>query len=326
MTATNATDQANRVVGLLYDRRGEFYPLSDLAAAASLDRGRLEEAIGALERRGHVLELSPACGARLVSPVRLDPHLIGRDLGTQRIGRNVICFDEVGSTNDVARGAAAEDADGLVVTAELQSAGRGRQGRRWLSPAGANILASVVLWGSPDELPCEALTIAAGLAIAEGVEAACGLPCRLKWPNDILAEEAKLAGVLVETFGVRGGRCVIIGLGVNVNAAPPAEDLDCLAACLKARLDHDVERIEVLRRTLQELDAWRGQVAAGDLDELHSRWVARCGMINERVTIASGGRRITGRVLDVSPLDGLVLACDSGQTVRLPAAGSTVVA
>ena len=313
-----------RVLELLYDRGEGCFSLDELAAAAGIGLPRLATAMTDLGRR-QKLELSPA-GVRLIRPAALDAHLIERGLNTRRVGLSVICFDEVASTNDVAFDSARQaNADGLVVLAESQRSGRGRLGRRWISPSGANILLSVLLVGGSDELPHEAVTIAAGLAAAEGVAESCNLEARLKWPNDVLVDGAKLAGVLVEVRKVAGRRTTVIGIGLNANASPPAEQVDRPVTSLAAHLGHPVERVEVVQAVLRRLDEWTTRIAGGGLEELHAAWLSRCGMINDRVAVMSAGRRYVGRVLDVSPLEGLVLAVDSGQHVHIPAEGATVV-
>ena len=320
-----ATD---RILEVLYDREGGYVSLDELARVGRLDRAGVELRLGDLRRLGQKLESSPAGGVCLPRPVRLAPVLIERHLGVRRVGRSVLCFDEVGSTNDVALDAMRQaDADGLVVLAESQRSGRGRQGRRWVCPPGSGILMSVLLLDpSGRERPRrEAMTIAAGLAVAEAVEMSVHLACGLKWPNDVLLEGAKLAGVLAETRTVGGVCATVIGMGVNVNAAPPAEAVDRPATHLADHLAGPAERVEIVRALLTRLDEWVGRVAAGQLDELHRGFVARCRMINERVTIRCGGRLHTGRVLDVDPLAGLVLCYDDGSRAYLPAEASSVV-
>lgn len=330
-----------RVLEVLYDRRELLVPRDDLLRAAQLSPRGLEGALEHLRRAGQVLEESPH-GVRLGRPARLDAHLIERGLGTRRVGRNVICFAEVGSTNDVAFQASRQrNADGLAVLAEHQRKGRGRLGRSWISPPGANVLMSVLLTepagaspaakgpakpgGAGGELPHEAVTIAAGLAVAEGVEAACGVACQLKWPNDVCAEGRKLAGVLVEVRRRGTLRCVIVGVGINANASPPRAAVDRPATDLAALTGSPVERIEVVRHVLRRLDHWVGEIASGRLEGLHDLWTGRCAMVNHRAAVLCGGRRYEGRVLDVSPREGLVLRCDQGQTVRLPAETSSLL-
>ncbi|MDY6913457.1 MAG: biotin--[acetyl-CoA-carboxylase] ligase [Planctomycetota bacterium] len=322
---------ASRIMELLYDRGDVFFSLAELARDAGVRRVQLDAAIEQLQAGGHRLEFSPAHGVRLSRPVALDAHLIERQLGTRRIGRHAIVFAEVDSTNDVAFDSSAQTgADGLVVLAEYQRRGRGRAGRRWLSPPGLNIMMSVLLTDRPDA-PChDTLTIAAGLAVAEGVEAACAadgrtIACRLKWPNDVMLDAGKLAGVLVQTRRRQKRRCVVIGIGINVNAAPPPEDVDRPAIALAEHVGRPVERIEVVRCVLRRMDKWVARITAGKLDKLHSQWMSRCGMMNERITALCRRRRYTGRVSDVDPLKGLILFDDHGRSVHLPAEYTTIL-
>ncbi len=318
---------ADRILALLYDRREGYTALTELARAAGVGIPGVKKALDALARGGQQFEWSPSTGVRLSRPAKPTPHLIERDLATHRVGRHVICFDEVASTNDVALDAAGQGgADGLAVLAEAQTAGRGRLGRRWLSPPGANILLSTLLLDSPpDQPPAEGLTIAAGLAVCEAIETSGATDAEVKWPNDVLVDGRKVAGVLIETRRTAGERAAAVGIGVNVNAAPPAERVDAPATCLADVLGSPVERVDVACELLGRLDGWVARLAAGQTDLLHRRFVARCRMIGRRVTVAVGPHRYTGRVLDVDPAAGLVLQDDEGATCRLPAEGATIL-
>ena len=135
----------------------------------------------------------------------------------------------------------------------------------------------------------------------------------------------EVAGVLVEARQARGRRTFVVGVGINVNAAPSRDALAAEAVCLAEALGDRVERIEVVRAVLRRLDDWAQRIARGRLDALRERWLARCGMINQRVRVRCGGQCYAGRALDVSPLEGLVLCCDDGRRVHLPAEASTVL-
>lgn len=317
---------ANQVLAFLYDRRDTFVAPEEICRASGIGRAGLDRALDELCGRGHELELLPGHGWRLVAPIRLDACLIERAVRTRRVGRGVICFAEVDSTNDVAFASARQgDTDGLAVLAELQRKGRGRLGRRWISPPAANLQLSVLLLEPAGAgLPCEALPIAAGVAVAEAIETVCPSACRLKWPNDVLVDGAKAAGILVERRGQADRRCVVIGVGINVNAAPPAEEVDHPATCLAEHAGGPLERNGLAAVVLTHMDRWIAAVADGRLDELHDAWGRRCGMLNQRVTVAFGGRDHVGRVLDISPLEGLVLLDDAGAQLHLPAMGATV--
>ena len=317
---------ADRILEILYDRGDTFVSLAELASAAGAGRRRVDAALQELGRRGHELEYAPAQGLRLVRPAGIDARLIERRLEGRRVGRSVLCFPAVGSTNDVAFDSARQgDTDGLVVLADSQHAGRGRQGRRWLSPPRTNLLMSVLLLDESQSLRHEPLTIAAGLAVAQGLDDACGIACRLKWPNDVLLGGAKLAGVLVEIRQTDGRRAVVVGVGINVNAAPPPGEVDRPATCVADCLFHPTERNEIAAAVLARLDDWLVAIGRDDLSSIHDEWIARCDMLNERLAVRWGDRRCEGRVLDVSPLEGLVLCDDQGRTVHIPAAGATVL-
>lgn len=317
---------AGVLLGILYDRRESFTPLRELAAAARCSDAAIGEALAELQGGGQRFESSPAHGVRLVSPVRLDARLIERKLGTRRIGRHVICFGEVDSTNDVAKDSARQaGADGLVVLAESQRRGRGRLGRSWISPPGSNVLMSVLLIDAGSKRPPEAVALAAGLAAAEGIDQITHLACRLKWPNDVLLDGRKVCGVLVELAEAAKGRAVVVGIGINVNSCPPPSRLPHPATSLARCLGGEVERVEIIRAILRRLDRWVADIQAGRVDRLRSAWLSRCSMLNQRLTVACGGRRYVGRAIDINPLSGLLLSGDHGELIRLPAETSTIL-
>jgi BirA family biotin operon repressor/biotin-[acetyl-CoA-carboxylase] ligase len=341
---------AQKLLALLYDARrvGRLVSLGELPGLLGVTGRRIDLAIAQLARVGQPLERGPR-GISLSGAPLLDSYLIERDLGTGRIGRNVICFDQVDSTNDVAFASAPQaGADGLAVFAESQLKGRGRLGRQWISPPRANILMSVLLAGEgvagvgpamfpkseqrAVETPAtpawahEPLTIAAGLAVAGAIEQTLGVGCGLKWPNDVLIDGAKVAGILVEVR-TRGRKTpdVVIGIGINVHASPPGSRVEAPATDLAAHTDVAIDRIELARAVLKRLDYWIDLVARDKLLSLHRQWMAKCEMINQRLTVASAGKTYTGRMLDIDPLRGLVLCDDHGRTIHLAAKRSTVV-
>ncbi|MDQ6922481.1 MAG: biotin--[acetyl-CoA-carboxylase] ligase [Candidatus Dormibacteraeota bacterium] len=195
------------------------------------------------------------------------------------------------STQDAARGLPL----GSVVVADQQTAGRGRLGRRWDAPPGSALLASFVLPSRP------LASLAAGVAAA----VACGESVRLKWPNDLLIDGRKLAGILVEQ---RGGRCVV-GIGVNLTWAPPGA----------GRLEADRDRL--LERLKAELERW----FAADDSEVLAAWRTRSDTLGRRVRVELPGETFEGWAEDVAE-DGSLLvggrAVTAGDVIHLRAAGS----
>ena len=317
------------ILEALYDR-GSWCSFDELTAAAG-SRTRLDWALDHLRSAGHPIEASPAAGVRLAGSPALNARLIERELGTGRVGRHVICFAEVDCTNDTVAGSARQvGSDGLVVLAESQRKGRGRHGRQWFGGRGANILMSVLLLDEAGRLPSEGVTVAAGMATAEGIEQTLGGgadACRLKWPNDVLLGAAKVAGILVERRSSPAG-CLIVGIGVNVNARPPDGQVDRPATSLAEHVGEPMDRIPLVRALCRRLDDWVARLAAdrhAAADQLRARWAARCGMMGRHHAVVSAGRRYEGRVIEVDPMTGLVLLTDEGTHVHIPAEGATVL-
>jgi len=198
------------------------------------------------------------------------------------LGARVVHLESTGSTNDVAldevRRASAGDAspEGLVVLADEQTAGRGRRGHTWHSPPGAGLYVSVVLApGAARVDPPRATlltTLAAGVAIAEGIEAASGLRVDLKWPNDLYAGRRKLAGILAEGGA---GDLVVLGYGINVQPSALPVDLRDRATTLETELGRVVDRTAVLVETLSALARRYGDLLDGRFDAILDAWRLR---------------------------------------------------
>ena len=201
-----------------------------------------------------------------------------------RLGRLASAFEffpTIASTNDVALERATQavqarrDVDGLVIVAEEQTAGRGRRGHTWFSPPGSGLYVSVVLAPSRARVdPARAtllLTLAAGVAIAEGIASATGLRADLKWPNDLQLARRKLAGILAEGGA---GHVVVVGYGINIAPAAYPPEVRDRATSLESELGRSIERAHVLVETLAAL-AWRyDDLLAGRFDVILDAWRA----------------------------------------------------
>jgi BirA family biotin operon repressor/biotin-[acetyl-CoA-carboxylase] ligase len=197
-----------------------------------------------------------------------------------RLASTLLYFPTIGSTNDVAlaRSAmasaerSAERPDGLVVVADEQTAGRGRRGHHWFSPPGSGLYVSVVLAPATARVdPLRAtmlLTLAAGVALAEGIDAATGLSVSLKWPNDLFVLRRKLAGILAE--GTDG--LVVVGYGINVAPAAFPPELGDRATSLESELGRLVDRHHVLVETLAALSRRYEDLLDGRFDAILDAW------------------------------------------------------
>ena len=235
----------------------------------------------------------------------------------RRIGHTVEAHGSIGSTNDRARALLdAPDGDGRVVVAEEQTAGRGRRGRQWVSPPGLNLLASVAV--RPRLAAADAWQLGLAVALAAADACAAAAPVTLKWPNDLVAasDGRKVGGLLIETVA-EGDRLsgAVVGIGINANwlqASMPAE-LRGTATSLADLGGAPVDRVALLRRLLDALEAEIGAIEAG-----HSpleRYRARCSTLGRDVSVATADRTITGRAVDLDRAGALVVEADDGRHV-----------
>ena len=198
----------------------------------------------------------------------------------RRVGRPGYFFSDTGSTNDVAGRLADRGApEGATVIAASQSAGRGRMGRAWFSPPGAGLYVSVVC---RDPAAGPFLTLAGGVAVADGIRNATGLPVQITWPNDIVVADSslvrrrrKLAGILAEASSTGDLlQHVILGFGVNVRSAAYPPEIADGATSIEAELGRVPDAGAVLAETLVALDGLVSELSAGATQGLLERWRA----------------------------------------------------
>lgn len=251
-------------------------------------------------------------------PDVLDQEAVAGALRPGRFGRPWHAAGEVGSTNDWARSLAEEGApEGTAVAAEVQLAGRGRAGRKWFSPGDWGLWLSVVLRPDAPAADTAELTLVAGIALADAVAATTGRDPVLKWPNDLLLGDRKVAGVLTEgrlTGGVPA--YAIVGAGVNVNtpedAFPPAVR-DC-AGSLQLATGRPIRRAELAATYLAALEARYHRWRAGGFQALRDEYLARLAWQGETVVVRNPSGTLTGRLLGVDESGRLLVGQDGGST------------
>lgn len=226
---------------------------------------------------------------------------------------SLAAYDCVGSTNDEAKVLAALGAThGLVVWAREQSGGRGRLDRRWISPRG-NLFASILL--RPRVAPAKAaeLSFVAAVAVIDAVRSLLPqtVALRLKWPNDVLANGAKLAGILLEARSDPDGQVewVVLGIGINVAAAPAA---DYPTGCLSGLAGRAIDVAMVLERLVQAVAAWTERWDRQGFAPVRTAWLASAAGLGAALDIRQGGAMLAGKFVDLD-LDGaLVLETPAG--------------
>ena len=239
--------------------------------------------------------------------MNLTSESIRSRLQSRIVGKKILCVDSCESTNDLAwKEALAGAADGSAIFAEEQTKGRGRFGRVWTAPRGKGLLCSVVLRPEIEVDRVPLMTAMAALAAADVV----GDQAQIRFPNDVMLDGKKIAGILVEArFISSKPDMFIVGVGLNVNGHPP--DMNATS------LGESVSRVAAARALLEALDDWYGRLS-GTLRDYRKAWRERSFILQKRVRVKLNGRPVAGIVEEVDPMDGIVLRLESGhpRTIR----------
>lgn len=311
-----------KLLRFFYESDGRPVSGEEIARQLKLSRTAVWHHVESLRRAGYEIEAQPHLGYRLIaSPDRLIRDEIRARLKTSAMGCDVVSFEEVDSTNDVAIRLAEEGArEGTLVVAESQRKGRGRLGRAWHSPKGAGIWCSLIL--RPKLRPAEAsqLTLLAALAMLRAVKKTAGLATLIKWPNDLLLHSKKVCGILSEMSSEPDLiHFVVVGVGINVNwgkSEMPSKIRET-ATSLSEHLHKKISRVELLCQYLWEMEAlylsFCEEGFAPILDEIKKH----CDSLGRQVEIKTGERSLAGQAVDLD-LDGaLLLRHDGGRLEKI---------
>jgi len=318
------TTARDRILYLLKSRYQEFVSGEEICRELDISRAAVWKHIKALRESGYGIDARPNSGYKIFEvPDRLYAGEIKYRLGTTVLGRKVIYYDTVASTNDVAKKLAAEGCpEGTVVVAEEQTEGRGRLGRKWFSPRGKNVMFSVLLNPTVNLVQLPQLTMLAAVAVAGAVCALTGLKAGIKWPNDLLLNEKKVCGILSEMYAeVNRVNYLVIGVGMNVNVDeeefPP--DIGTTATSLKIAAGEKINRAGLLQEILRQLERyyldWQQHGFAPVLEE----WKKSSINLGRRVRVISSGEVWEGICEDVDSDGALLLRLPGGSVKRFVA-------
>lgn len=256
----------------------------------------------------------------------LDVDVIEGMLTPAIVGRKVLVYKSTSSTNDVAWEFARNTAnDGLAVFAETQSSGRGRRGNKWLSADSQSILCSILLIDFP--VGPELMTTASAIAVAEAIISECPVDARLKWPNDVMINGKKAAGILLESRPGGKWNNYVIGIGLNVRQ--PKEFFDNVellmpATSLDIETDSFNDRNRLAGKILGSFDRWL-EIAKWNPKKIVDRWTSLSIQLGTYVTVEYNQQRFSGNCIGVDPAAGLILQLDKGGVRMFDAAHTTIV-
>lgn len=235
--------------------------------------------------------------------------------------REVLFFDRIDSTNRVALEMASDGMPGgLLILSDSQKRGKGRLDREWFSPAGANLYFSLLLRPYLPTREFPLFSMAASLGLRDSIQRATGLSSEIKWPNDILIEEKKLAGILLESKTAGGETTpLVIGIGVNVNVDPEGfpPDLQQSATSLKAVLGHPVDRTDLLNVVLEALSEQVRLLQEGKKDLLIQRIQKECTTLGKRVRVNTLRQEFEGLAEEIEDDGALLIRMGDGRRRRI---------
>ncbi len=252
----------------------------------------------------------------------ISPASITDNLETRFIGQRVIYYPSLTSTMEVAKREAKRGvAEGTVVIADVQTAGKGRIKRIWLSPSG-NIALSIILYPSVAYL--SSLVMLASLAVIYSIETVTGLKLQLKWPNDVLINGRKVCGILIES-DVSGNKVdyAIIGIGINVNLRPADfPELSLIITSLFNELGREVSRLAIIRHLLVEVERLYLALLSGE--SIYEQWRDRLVTLGRRVQVRWGKTVYEGIAESIAKDGSLLLRCPDGSLTRVVAGDVTL--
>jgi BirA family biotin operon repressor/biotin-[acetyl-CoA-carboxylase] ligase len=310
-------DSDERLLALL--RADEFVSGEKIAAELGVSRAAVAKRVDGLRKRGFVIAAAPRCGYRLdAAPDALAADVVVPRLTTAWLGRAWRHLLRTGSTNDEAAAWARAGAPaGAVVVADEQDKGRGRLGRRWHSPPGTSLYLSAVLRPAlpPHRVP--PLTLAAGVAVAEALVAFDVVPA-LKWPNDVLLDGKKVAGILTEmSSDLDRVHHVVVGIGVNLNVDAFPDELTAIATSLQLARGAAVSRAEFAATLCARLEHWVDAFVADGAPPVVAAWKQHARFLGRRVTVTAGRDRMEGVAEDLEDDGALRLRLDDARAIRV---------
>lgn len=314
------------IIRLLKDAGGESVSGGDLSRLLGISRTAVWKHVKALRKAGYVVTACPSKGYSLSfeaksSPMPFNAIEINSGLETAFVGKKIFFYPELDSTNAKAARLARDGADeGTVVIAGFQSAGKGRIGRKWESPAGVNLYTSIILRPGIAPFDAQKLTIVMAVAVAEAIEKYCKKRPVVKWPNDILIASKKVAGILMEMDAEADHvNFIVAGIGVNINMnlseMPP--DIRRIATSLSEAFGQEISRIEFTRTLYSCVEKWYKKFSENGFPFVLTAWRSFFASEGKRVIVKGFNRTVEGICAGVDATGALLLRVDSGKVERI---------
>lgn len=310
----------SEILRLLRETDG-FLSGQQLCSRFQVSRTAVWKVIEQLKEEGYVIEAVRNKGYRLVkAPDVLYQAELESRIQTDWAGKKVVYFPQTDSTNLQAKTAGEQGSPhGTLFVADRQTAGRGRRGRGWESPAGENVYMTLLL--RPEFSPAKAsmLTLVMALSAAEGIQQACGIQPAIKWPNDLVVNGKKICGILTEMNAeVDYIHYVVIGIGINVNQAEFPEEIQETAASLKNEAGIDMDRGEIVARILEKFEKnYEIFIETEDLSRLQEDYNQRLINRDQDIKVLDPKEAYTAHARGINERGELVVETSDGEIRKI---------
>jgi len=309
---------------LKFLREKEYVSGEVLAKKLGISRVAVWKQIQKLKDMGYKIVSDQNLGYCLVSrPDLLLPQEIQRGLSTNYIGKEIYYFPELKSTNIIAKEKALHRteaiSEGIIIIAERQSAGKGRLGRKWFSPAGG-IWLSIILYPQLSPFYISRITLMTAVAVVKAIKVCTQIESQIKWPNDILINEKKVCGILTEMSAELDIiNWVVVGIGINVNIDNREfpEDIQENTISLKEASDKEVLRVKLAQVFLQEFEKYYEILKRREFSSILKEWKLYSHTLGKKITVDMGERIITGEAVDINQEGALILKKEDGELVEI---------
>lgn len=295
----------------ILEKRSNYVSGEEMSKNIGISRAAVWKHIKKLRELGYEIDSKTNEGYKLIkSPEKQIEFELERILDTKIIGKKILFFEEVDSTNNKAKQIALEKKEGAVVISEIQTSGRGRRGREWQSPKGG-IYVSFILKPnvSPERAP--QLTLVSSLALVETLNAMDGnLNAKIKWPNDVLISDKKISGILTElSADMEKINYIVVGVGVNINT--DINSLPETATSLKLEMKEEVSVKLFLKSFLEHYDSVYLEYLDGGINKIIERWKDNSDTLGKNVKIIGINETYEGLAKDIDENGALILRIDN---------------
>ncbi|MSR64407.1 MAG: biotin--[acetyl-CoA-carboxylase] ligase [Verrucomicrobiae bacterium] len=319
---TPAPSTSQRILEELIRSDNDHSTGLQLAGRLKVMPGTIAPYVAELRKLGYEIESDPHLGYRLLRcpevllPDELKARLrVGSPTAEPVIGRDIIVYKQTDSTSNVIDRLALDGiAEGVVVFAETQTKGRGRRGRTWISPSGSGLWLSVLLRPNWPPQAVTRITILSAVALVEALREVTGIVAEIKWPNDVLVNGRKLAGILTEMETDSDQvRFVTLGIGVNVRHIDFPPELQNIATTVEDACDQPVRRADLAAALLLALDRLYAKTVAGEFEPIRRQWGEHSSTLGKRVAMQIGTQCVEGQAMALDENGSMLVRTDNGR-------------